>query len=116
MYDYTVIEIDDHFGDPVGHRLDARKIPEVREALHGAVATGTGDLLVHVPDLEIWDGGGLRTIAGAHRLARRAGRRLVLVDVSPRQERLLRAVGLLRVLTVRPAEVVEGAEVVESAV
>lgn len=87
-------------------RLDARGVAEVREALHEAVAAGTGELLVHVPHLEIWDAGGLRAFAGAHLLARRAGRRLVLVDVSPRQERLLRATGLSRVLAVqRPAVV-----------
>jgi len=44
-------------------------------------------------------------IVGTHHRARRAGRRLVLVDVSPRLDRLLRASRLHRVLTRGSGEV-----------
>jgi anti-anti-sigma factor len=84
-------------------RLDARSAPVARALLHDVVDGGTGDLLLHVGELEIWDGGGLGVLVGAHRRARQAGRRLVLLDVAPRQLRLLRATRLHRLLTVEPA-------------
>ena len=86
-------------------RLDNRSAPVVRTLLHTAIEDGTGDLMVHVGDLEIWDAGGLGVLVGAHRKARQRDRRLVLTHVPPRQLRLLRATRLSRVLTVQPLAV-----------
>jgi anti-anti-sigma factor len=84
-------------------RLDVRSAPVARALLHEIVAAGTGDLLVSVADLEIWDASGLGVLVGADRRARQAGRRLVLTGVPPRQLRLLRATRLHRLLAVEPA-------------
>ena len=63
--------------DLVG-RLDGRTAPLVRETLHACIDEGEGDLLLHIGSLEIWDAAGLGVLVGAHRRARRAGRRVVL--------------------------------------
>jgi anti-sigma B factor antagonist len=84
-------------------RLDARSAAVARALLHSVVDQGEGDVLLHVGELEIWDASGLGVLVGAHRKARRAGRRLVLTEVPPRQVRLLRATRLHRLLTVEPA-------------
>ena len=89
----------------ISGRLDARSAAMAREVLHAAVDTGHGDIVVHVPDLEIWDASGLGVIVGVHRRARQAGRRLVLIEVPPRQLRLFRATRLTRVLAVEPVAV-----------
>jgi anti-anti-sigma factor len=80
-------------------RLDARTLPHARAALHGAVDAGTGDLVVDVAALEVWDAAGLGLLLGAHHRAARRGRRLVLRDPSPRLRRLVRLARLQRVLT-----------------
>ena len=64
---------------------------------------GQGDLMVHLAGAEVHDATGLGVLVGAHHRARRAGRRLVLVDVSPRLDRLLRVSRLHRVLARHPA-------------
>ena len=79
-------------------RLDVQTVPDVRLALHSIVDRGVGDLLVHLAEAEVHDATGLGVIVGVHHRARLAGRRLVLVDVSPRLDRLLRASRLHRVL------------------
>jgi len=84
-------------------RLDARSAPVARALLHDIVTAGSGDLVLHVNDLEIWDAHGLGVLVGANRRARQCGRRLVLMNVPPRQLRLLRATRLHRLLTVEPA-------------
>ncbi len=89
----------------VSGRLDARSASAARSALHQAVDAGSGDLLVHVAALEIWDASGLGVIVGVHRRARQLGRRLVLTEVPPRQLRLFRATRLSRVLAVEPVAV-----------
>jgi anti-anti-sigma factor len=86
-------------------RLDSRSAPLARALLQELVDGGSGDVLVHVGALEIWDGSGLGVLVGAHRRARQAGRRLVLTDVPPRQLRLLRATRLHRLITVEPSAV-----------
>jgi anti-sigma B factor antagonist len=86
-------------------RLDARTAPVARALLAELVDGGVDDVLVHVGTLEIWDASGLGVLVGAHRRARRAGRRLVLTEVPPRQVRLLRATKLHRLITVEPAAV-----------
>jgi anti-sigma B factor antagonist len=87
--------------DLVG-RLDGKTASWVRDALHACVDEGQGDLLVHVGELELWDAAGLGVLVGAHRRARRAGRRLVLTDVPPRHVRILRATRLHRLFVVEP--------------
>ena len=83
----------------VSGRLDVNTVAVVRLGLQDIMDRGVGDLLLHLADAEIHDATGLGVIVGAHHRARRAGRRLVLVDVSPRLDRLLRASRLHRVLT-----------------
>lgn len=86
-------------------KLDARSAPIARAVLHSALDQGQGDLLVRVSDLEIWDAVGMSVLVGVHGKARRADRRLVLIDVPPRQLRLLRATRVGRVLTIHPLAV-----------
>jgi anti-sigma B factor antagonist len=83
----------------VSGRLDENTVAEVRLALHDILDRGVGDLLIHLAQAEVHDATGLGVIVGVHHRARRVGRRLVLVDVSPRLDRLLRASRLYRVLT-----------------
>jgi anti-sigma B factor antagonist len=78
--------------------LQVSSVAEVRLALHDILARGTGDLLIHLAQAEVHDATGLGVIVGVHHRARRLGRRLVLVDVSPRLDRLIRASRLHRVL------------------
>ena len=80
-------------------RLDVNTVAAVRLGLQDIMDRGVGDLLLHLADAEVHDATSLGVIVGAHHRARRAGRRLVLVDVSPRLDRLLRASRLHRVLT-----------------
>ncbi len=87
--------------DLVG-RLDVRTSSLVRDTLRACVDEGEGDLLLHVGSLEIWDSAGLGVLVGAHRRARRAGRRVVLTEVPPRHLRLLRATKLHRLFVVEP--------------
>jgi anti-sigma B factor antagonist len=79
-------------------RLDVHTVADVRLLLHAALDRGRGDLMVHLAGAEVHDATGLGVLVGAHHRARRAGRRLVLVDVSPRLDRLLRVSRLHRVL------------------
>src|SRR5674476_1300786 len=83
----------------VSGRLDVNTVAVVRLGLQDIMDRGVGDLLLHLADAEVHDATGLGVTVGAHHRARRAGRRLVLVDVSPRLDRLLRASRLHRVLT-----------------
>ena len=82
-------------------RLDVRHAAEVRDALHHALDSGTGDLVVDVSGVELVDATGLGVIVSAHRRADRLGRRLVLQRVPPRIDRLLTATRLNRVLVVQ---------------
>jgi len=88
----------------VSGRLDVNTVSEVRLALHDILDRGSGDLLIHLADAEVHDATGLGVIVGIHHRAHGVGRRLVLVDVSPRLERLLRASRLHRVLARGPGE------------
>jgi anti-anti-sigma factor len=83
-------------------RLDVNTVAEVRLALHDILDRGVGDLRIHLAQAEVHDATGLGVIVGVHHRARRVGRRLVLVDVSPRLDRLLRASRLHRVLARGP--------------
>ena len=89
----------------VSGRLDVSSVAEVRAALHDILDRGVGDLLVHLAQAEVHDATGLGVIVGVHHRAHTVGRRLVLVDVSPRLDRLLRASRLHRVLARGPGQV-----------
>jgi anti-anti-sigma factor len=78
-------------------RVDVRSAADLRLDLHAVIAAGTGDLLLHLGDVEIGDATGLGVLLESHRRARREGRRLVLASITPRTERLLRAARLHRV-------------------
>jgi len=82
----------------VSGRLDVTTVADVRLALHGVLERGSGDLLIHLAQAEVHDATGLGVIVGIHHRARRLGRRLILVDASPRLDRLLRASRLHRVI------------------
>jgi len=81
-------------------RLGAATVADVRAALAEAVDNGVGDIVVDLRGVELVDATGLGVLVGAHRRADRAGRRLVLVAVPQRIERLLLATRLHRVLVV----------------
>lgn len=78
-------------------RVDVRSAADLRLDLHAIIAGGTGDLLLHLGDVEIGDATGLGVLLESHRRARREGRRLVLASITPRTARLLRAARLHRV-------------------
>lgn len=78
--------------------LGVPSVADVRTALSRAIDAGAGDLVLHLGAAEVTDATGLGVIVGAHHRARRAGRRLVIADASPRLERLLRATKLSRVI------------------
>ena len=84
----------------VGGPLSARTVAEVRAALVAAIAGGKGDLVVDISGVELVDASGLGVMVGAHRLALRNERRLVLRGVPARIERLLAVTRLNRVLAV----------------
>lgn len=88
----------------VSGRLDVNSVAEVRLALHDILDRGVGDLLVHLAQAEVCDATGLGVLVGVHHRARRAQRRLVLADVSPRLDRLLRGSRLQLVLARGPGE------------
>ncbi|MET7638491.1 STAS domain-containing protein [Streptomyces sp. NPDC005438] len=90
----------DHTQLVVGGRLDVRSAADARAALHTAVDSGSGDLVLDLAALDSWDATGLGVIMGAHRRAGRQGRRLVLRDVPPQMWRVLVATRLHRILTI----------------
>ena len=84
----------------VDHRTAGRAHRRRRPAAaaRGGRPRSSGDLLVHLAGAEVHDATGLGVIVGAHHRAAGPAGRLVLVDVSPRLDRLLRASRLHRVL------------------
>lgn len=84
-------------------RLAASTVADVRAVLTAAAEAGAGDLIVDLGGVERIDASGLGVLVGAHRVAMRRERRLVLRNVPPRIERLLAATRLNRVLAVEPA-------------
>jgi anti-anti-sigma factor len=87
----------------IGGRICVHSVPDVRLLLHDVIDTGTGDVLLRLGDAEIGDATGLGVLVEAFNRARRAGRRLAVVDMTARTERLLRASRLDRALVQRPA-------------
>jgi anti-anti-sigma factor len=102
MQPVRVVEMSEGQEVSVFGRLDVNTVAEVRLALHKILDRGVGDLLIHLVEAEVHDATGLGVIVGVHHRARRLERRLVLVDVSPRLDRLLRASHLHRVLARGP--------------
>jgi anti-anti-sigma factor len=88
----------------ISGRIDVHTVPDVRLLLHEIIDTGNGDVLMRLADAEIGDATGLGVLVEAYTRARRAGRRLAVVDMSERTERLLRASRLDRALVLRSAE------------
>ena len=86
--------------------LDVSTVHDVRLAVHAALDDGAGDLFVDLRDVEMLDATGLGMLVGAHRRAGRAGRRLVLRNLSPQLVRLLRVSRLNRILVVEPTDLV----------
>lgn len=78
--------------------LNVHTVSDVRTALVRSIDSGIGDFLLHLGLADIGDATGLGVLVGAHHRAERAGRRLVLTEVSPRIDRLLRGSRLDRVL------------------
>ncbi|HEX3706738.1 MAG TPA: STAS domain-containing protein [Mycobacteriales bacterium] len=83
----------------VSGRLAASTVAELRAVLVAAADSGCGDLVLDLDGAEIVDASGLGVLIGAHRVAARRERRLVLRRVPARVERLLIATRLNRVLT-----------------
>ena len=96
-----VLEAPDGHDVIIEGRLDVHTVPDIRDAVHAVIATGAGDLRLHLGDAEIGDATGLGVILHLHRRATRAQRRLLLVDPSDRTRRLLRGCRLDRILASR---------------
>lgn len=81
-------------------RLDVHSVADVRLVLHEVLDRGSGELVLDLREMEVGDATGLGLLVGLHRRADRAGRRLVLREVSPRLERLLLLTRLHRIMHV----------------
>ncbi|WP_069815239.1 STAS domain-containing protein [Streptomyces sp. TP-A0874] len=90
----------DHSELVVGGRLDVHSAADARTALHTAVDSGDGDLVLDLTGLDSWDATGLGVIMGVHRRAGRVNRRLVLRGVPAQMQRLLVATRLHRILAI----------------
>jgi anti-sigma B factor antagonist len=86
-------------------RLDGGGAPAARDALHAALAAGTGRLVVDLSGVELLDATGLGVLVGTHRRARLAGRQLVLRAASPRVARILRLTRVDRIIETELAAV-----------
>lgn len=80
-------------------RLDVHSVADARTVLHALVDGGSGPVRLDVSEVSVADATGLGLVVSVHRRALRAGRQLVLVDVPPALDRLLRVSRLHRVLT-----------------
>jgi len=98
----------------VSGRLAASTVADVRAALVAAISGGTGDLVVDIERVELVDASGLGVLVGAHRLARRSDRRLVLRNTPERIERLLAMTRLNRVLTLEQVLTLDQPETVSA--
>jgi anti-anti-sigma factor len=85
-------------------RIDVHTVPDVRLLLHEIIDTGCGDVFMRLEGAEIGDATGLGVLVEAYNRARRAGRRLAVVDMTERTGRLLRASRLDRALVLREVD------------
>ncbi|MGN6474953.1 MAG: STAS domain-containing protein [Mycobacteriales bacterium] len=83
-------------------RLSAATVADLRAVIGVAADSGRGDLVLDLTRAEVVDASGLGVLLGAHRLAERRERRLVLRNVPQQIDRLLVATRLNRVLAVEP--------------
>ncbi|MEO3935934.1 STAS domain-containing protein [Dermatophilaceae bacterium Soc4.6] len=79
----------------LGGRLHAGCLADVRTTLLRVVATGNGPVQLDLSEVELGDAAAVGLLVEAHQLALRCGRRLVVMEATPRSERLLRAVRVL---------------------
>ena len=79
--------------------LNVHTISAARDVLSGAIDAGEGELRLQMRGAEVADAAGLGMLVGADRRAARAGRQLVLTEVSPRLDRVIRSTKLSRLLT-----------------
>lgn len=91
------IEPDGSVVTPIG-TLNMATVADLRVVLHRLLASGTGDLVVHLHRAHVDDATGLGVLVGAHHRALRQGRKLVIGRATPRMERLLLATKLHAVL------------------
>lgn len=77
-------------------RLDVGTSAVVRDALHEALDSHAGDLVIDLGAVEVVDAAGLGVLVGVRRRADGDGRAVVLRDTPPRVERLLNATHLSR--------------------
>ena len=82
-------------------RIDVHTVPDVRLLLHAIIDTGCGDVHLRLAEAEIGDATGLGVLVESYHRARRAGRRLAVIDMTERTGRLLRASRLDRALVLR---------------
>jgi anti-anti-sigma factor len=82
-------------------RIDVRTVPDVRQALHEIVDTGTGEVLLDLSRAEIGDATALGMLVESYRRARRRARRISITAMTPRTARLLRGARLERALVRR---------------
>lgn len=85
----------------ISGRIDVHTVPDVRLVLHEIIDAGCGEVHVALRDAEIGDATGLGVLVEAYTRARRAGRRLGVVEMTDRTARLLRASRLDRALVLR---------------
>jgi anti-sigma B factor antagonist len=74
--------------------IDAAAAPEVIAALGEHAATTSGTIVVDCSELTFIDASGLRLLSKADRALERKGRRVVVVNVSPRCRRVFELAGL----------------------
>jgi anti-anti-sigma factor len=96
--DFAVAQVEPGQLLQLAGRLDVHTAADVRLALADAVELGEGELIIDLASLEAVDATGLGVLVGAHRRAGRAGRTLVLRDVTPPVHRVLFLTRLNRVL------------------
>ncbi len=65
--------------------LDVRRTAEVRDQVYGLLATGTGDVVVDISQVDSIDMTTLKLLAVANRIAEREGRHVVLRGATPRR-------------------------------
>jgi anti-anti-sigma factor len=82
-------------------RIDVRTVPDVRQALHEILDTGTGEVLLDLSSAEIGDATALGMLVESSRRARRRARRISITAMTPRTARLLRGARLERALVRR---------------
>lgn len=88
----------------LGGEVDVLTAPRLQQAIDGAIKGSPKGVVVNLTQVPFIDGSGLDVLRiAAARLARNSGR-LVLLNLDPRVDRVLRLTGLHRLLPVCHAE------------